>query len=162
MNKRKNSEIKYYNLDDFFEQGCFLKYKIGSIIDDFFLSLVVEKSNSLNNLGYSELYLIEHKGVIITVGINDFNSISFFMIRIPKYNEKIIFKYQNFDLSNKNIHEILSFLNKNNIYWEFGDSIGKIIKIGLDNIEVIFSYELNEYGIYAFQTPSSTKGSIET
>lgn len=141
-----------FKIDEFINDGSFFGYKTGDIIDSELLGLVVEKSIETNQNGVSELMVLKMGSMTITLGINEQDRIRYIMIKIPKHNENINLLYKSFSLTNNNLHKILNFLNSSSIEWSFKETLGKVLCIKINKIELIYSFEINEEGIYCIQT----------
>lgn len=144
--------INNFHLDDFIDKGEIFNLKIGDSFNKNYTKHITQFSNSLNYNGNSELINLKLDELKITIGFDDLDLIKYIMIKVPNYNENIKFYYKEFDLSEFNFDELLKYLNKENVKWSFEESLDKILKLKINKIEVIFSWEKGEEGIYCYQS----------
>ncbi|WP_131450754.1 hypothetical protein [Flavobacterium subsaxonicum] len=138
-------------MDEFIVEGTILGYRTGCSIDSKLMDLVVEKSININKQNFSELVILKVDTVKITMGIDDLSRIKYFMLKLPKYNQNIDILYKDFSLTKNNLNEILTYFNSQSIEWSFVESLAKVLRIKIGKVELVYSYEVDEQGLYCIQ-----------
>jgi hypothetical protein len=151
---KSNNKMIESKIDEFIDEGSLFGYKTGDAVDQELLDLVVERSSDINKEGLSRLMVLKIDQVKITLGIDDFNKIEYLMLKVPKYNQDIDLVYKDLSFTNNDLNDILIYLNSLSVEWCFTEVLGKVLRIRAGKIELVYSYEIDEVGLYSVQTVS--------